>query len=353
LEATALGTRACVDALTNAAGGGGNLRVAGGATRSKLWLQMHADACGRAVVVGESAEAPLLGCAVLASALAGVHGSVAAATDAMVRPAFTVEPGPDAAALDEVYRRVYRHGAKTLAPLSHRTAARPRPAAPQKSTAGLVAASLLAADAAALGDAAEAALDGGSDWLHVDVFDGSAASNGALSSMGPQTVAALRARLPTAYLDVHVGCQNPDAVVDALLEHSSGITIQFESCVDAAATARRIRAAGVDVGVCIAPETPVAAVEDLLSAGLVDTVDVLAVAPGRGGQAFDAAAAVPKLKELRKRFPAVRRQVDGGIDEKTAKLAVAAGADVLVAGSFLFANGVEEGVDALRGAFEA
>ena len=81
-------------------------------------------------------------------------------------------------------------------------------------------------------------LHAGADWLHVDIFDGSKASNGALSSMGPQTVRALRRRLPGAYLDVHVGCRDPSAVVETLLADgcSSGLTFQFESCasVDAA-----------------------------------------------------------------------------------------------------------------------
>ena len=82
LEATALGTRACVDALD---GSGTPLRVAGGATRSRLWLQMHADACGRAIVVGESAEAPLLGCAVLVAAGVASTGDVRASSAGVER----------------------------------------------------------------------------------------------------------------------------------------------------------------------------------------------------------------------------------------------------------------------------
>ena len=145
-------------------------------------------------------------------------------------------------------------------------------------------------------------LHAGADWLHLDVFDGSKASNGALSSMGPQTVKALRKRLPDAYLDVHVGCRDPSAVVETLLADgcSSGLTFQFESCasVDAArALAVEIRKGGCDVGLCLAPETPISAITSLLDAGLVDMVDVLAVAPGRGGQSFDPVA-LPKLRAL-------------------------------------------------------
>ena len=136
---------------------------------------------------------------------------------------------------------------------------------------------------------------------------------------------------------------------------SSGLTFQFESCssVDAArALAVEIRKGGCDVGVCIAPETPVSAIAPLLDAGLVDMVDILAVAPGRGGQSFDGAAALPKLRALREKYPGLRLQVDGGIDGTTAPDAVDAGADVLVAGSYIFRAGdAAEAVAALREAF--
>ena len=94
-----------------------------------------------------------------------------------------------------------------------------------------------------------------------------------------------------------------------------------------------IRKGGCDVGICLGAETPISAITSLLDAGLVDMVDILAVAPGRGGQSFDGAAALPKLRALREKYPGLRLQVDGGIDATTASDAVDAGADVLVAGS--------------------
>ena len=135
---------------------------------------------------------------------------------------------------------------------------------------------------------------------------------------------------------------------------SSGLTFQFESCssVDAAKTlAAEIRDGGCDVGICLAPDTPVSAITSLLDAGLVDMVDILAVAPGRGGQSFDPVA-LPKLRTLREKYPGLRLQVDGGIDASTCSDAVEAGADVLVAGSYIFRAGdAAEAVAALREAF--
>ena len=132
------------------------------------------------------------------------------------------------------------------------------------------------------------------------------------------------------------------------------MTFQFESCasVDAArALAVEIRKGGCDVGICLAPETPISAITSLLDAEIVDMVDVLAVAPGRGGQSFDPVA-LPKLRALREKYPGLRLQVDGGIDGATASDAVEAGADVLVAGSYIFRAGdAAEAVAALREAF--
>ena len=114
---------------------------------------MHADACGRDVVIGESAEAPLLGCAVLASALAGVHPSISEAVEAMVRPARRIKPDSKSAkAFDALYDRIYRHGFSALKPLSHRTSTEATAASDDRR--GVVSASLLAADAGHLGDAA-------------------------------------------------------------------------------------------------------------------------------------------------------------------------------------------------------
>ncbi|KAJ1458555.1 hypothetical protein M885DRAFT_513055 [Pelagophyceae sp. CCMP2097] len=361
LEATCLGTRACVVAL-EAQGGDTSapLRIAGGATRSRLWLQMHADACGRAVVVGESSEAPLLGCAALAAALAGVHASVAAAVSAMVRDAYRLEPdAAQAAALTGLYDKVYRHAAPALSRQGRR--ALRFGMAPRRTTTlasgrrAIISPSLLAADFGALREATDDAVDAGAEWVHVDVCDGSAVCNGALSSLGPQTVAALRKT--RAYVDVHLAVKDPEAQIDELCAAGADrITFQLESCIDAAHARRvasHILARRCAAGVCLGPETPAAAADDLVEAGLVDLVDVLAVPPGRGGKPFDERA-LGKLRQLRERHPQLAYlEVDGGIDAANAQLAAAAGANVLVAGSFVFGrDSVADAVEALLSALE-
>ena len=345
--------------------------------------------------VGECSNAPLLGAAVLAAALPGsLHGppvdagvgdaesgaaaaaaaaagGLVAAVAAMVRAARTVAPHPEAAAAyDELYGRVYSSVAAQLAPLSHRLgrgaatsaravarAQRPAGAPPRlpSDRAALVLPSLLSADATALGSAARDAAAAGATWLHVDVFDGSPFAGGALSSMGPATVAALRAMAPSLRLDVHLGVAHQAAVAEQVAAALGGvgrITLQWEAlaadgAAAAEALARRLGATGCTVGVCVAPSTPVEEVAPLLEAGVVDLVDVLAVEPGWGGQPFQPAM-LDKVRWLRAHYPRLEHiMLDGGINAETARAAAAAGANVLVAGSYLF------GSDDMASSFDA
>ena len=120
MEAVCFGTRACVDGLGSAGHQCSEIIIAGGTTRSPLWLQMHADVTGKPVVLCENIDAPLLGCAVLASVGAGVHGSVESATDAMVRVSRRVDPNPAAAeSYDKVYKEVYSKLSPAVRPVMH------------------------------------------------------------------------------------------------------------------------------------------------------------------------------------------------------------------------------------------
>ena len=108
MEAVCYGTRACIEGLAKAGHNCDEIVIAGGATRSSLWLQMHADVTGKPVVACENADAPLLGCAVLASVQAGIHDSVQDAVDSMVRIHKRVEPSVEASAkYSELYSQVY------------------------------------------------------------------------------------------------------------------------------------------------------------------------------------------------------------------------------------------------------
>ena len=301
-----------------------------------------------------------------------IRDSVRAAVHAMVHQARVVEPeAGHAAQYDALYRAVYRHASHTLAPLSRRLAsgwarrlaarARAAPLALRPSgRRALVVPSLLAADAGAYAAAArdiEAAASYLGAWVHVDVYDGSPIAAGAYSSMGPATVAAIRRAAPSLHVDVHLGVAHPTrSLIDEFAAAGAGsITMQWEALGSTGAAeelARHIRDRSCLVGVCIAPSTSVDAILPLLRAGVCDLVDVLCVEPGRGGQQFQEAC-LDKVRQIAYTFPSLPIiQADGGISERTAPLAAAAGANALVAGSALFGapNGLSEAFDALEAA---
>jgi ribulose-phosphate 3-epimerase len=196
----------------------------------------------------------------------------------------------------------------------------------------LVAPSVLSADfgslAEAVGEVAPAA-----DWLHVDVMDGHFVPN---LTVGPPVVASLR-RHTGLRLDCHLMMTNPGEFLQAFKDAGAdGCTMHVEvgGTGELVAQARRL---GLSPGVALNPDTPADAVAAWLDQ--VDLVLCMTVFPGFGGQAF-MPEVIPKVRELRSmlddRGSPARLEVDGGIDEHTAPLVVAAGADVLVAGSAIF-----------------
>ena len=380
LEAICLGTRAALQGLAAATSNRPTaLLLAGGASRSPLWLQMHADAAGLPVIVGECPDAPVLGGAILAAALpTSLHGdpgeqehveqsersgggssspraAIARATEAMVRHERRIEPEPSAAtAFAALYTRRYVHVAPTLAPLSRRASLPLRPLPPRRRATRLpltmqhsgrgavVQPSLLAADMGALGAAARELSAAGATWTHVDVADGSAIAGRQLTSLGPSSLTAVRAAAPSLLMDVHLYTLDPEAHVASIAAAGARrITFQIEALEGSPPQRARdlvasIQAAGCLVGVCLAPDTPIAAIEPLLREGEVDLVNVLAVLPGVGGQSFRHET-LERVKALRVSFPDLPYlMVDGGIDGTTAPLAAAAGANAIVSGSYLF-----------------
>lgn len=205
----------------------------------------------------------------------------------------------------------------------------------------VVAPSVLAADFSKLGEEIRRVESAGADWLHIDVMDGHFVEN---LSMGTCVMRGVRkcAHVP---LDVHLMITNPDRHLDRFIdEGASVVTFHVEVAEDPLHLIERIRKRGARAGVSISPETPVERILPL--AGEADLILVMTVHPGRGGQPY-IEAMEPKIQAVRERGgPDLDVEVDGGIDERTAARAAAAGANVHVAGTSIF--GAPDAVQAIR-----
>lgn len=194
-----------------------------------------------------------------------------------------------------------------------------------------VAPSILAADFARLADEVKDISKAGIDFFHIDIMDGHFVPN---ISIGPAVVNALRpyTRLP---LDVHLMIQEPLKYMDRFIGAGADIvTLHIETIKpqEFKQQAEKLHAKGIKIAVSLNPDTPVSRIKGVL--GAADMVLVMTVYPGFGGQKF-IASVVPKISEIRSIYSG-DIAVDGGIDDKTARLAVKAGANVLAAGTYIF-----------------
>ena len=200
-----------------------------------------------------------------------------------------------------------------------------------------VAPSILSADFAHLGDAVRAVGEAGADYIHIDVMDGHFVPN---ITIGPAVVKALRGYSDKPF-DVHLMIGPADPYIGAFADAGADIiTVHAEAGPHLHRTLELIASKGCKAGVALNPGTPAEAVDYVLDG--LDLVLVMSVNPGFSGQSF-IGGMTDKIKALRARIDAQDRridlEVDGGINAETAPLAVAAGADVLVAGTAVFDGG--------------
>ena len=215
-----------------------------------------------------------------------------------------------------------------------------------------IAPSILAADYANFAQELKRIDETSADYVHIDIMDGQFVPN---ISFGADVVASLRKHSKLVF-DCHLMVVEPERYVDAFAQAGADImTIHVEATKYIHGALQKIKKAGLKAGVVINPGTPVSALEPVLS--LVDQVLIMTVNPGFGGQAF-----IPEMLDKVKQVATWREEggyafdieVDGGVDDKTIKACQEAGANVFVAGSYLFkASDLTSQVQTLRDALDA
>lgn len=205
-----------------------------------------------------------------------------------------------------------------------------------------IAPSLLSADFSILKEEVEKIEKSGATHLHLDVMDGDFVPNitfgaGVISSIRPHT---------NLIFDIHMMVTNPERYIEDMVKAGAdSITVHAEATKHLDRTVNLIKSYNVKACVALNPSTPISIIENIAYA--LDMILVMSVNPGFGGQKF-IPQALEKIKKLRELYPNIDIEVDGGINDKTASMVKQAGANVLVAGSYVFSGDYKQRIDSLK-----
>ncbi|KAJ7630830.1 ribulose-5-phosphate 3-epimerase [Roridomyces roridus] len=196
----------------------------------------------------------------------------------------------------------------------------------------IISPSVLASDFGQLTAECKRMIKGGAEWLHMDVMDGHFVPN---ITMGAPILSCVSKGVPGIFMDCHMMVSDPAKWVDDIADAGGALyCFHLEATTDPMSVISAIRARNMKVGVAISPDTPSTAITDEI-ANAADMLLVMTVYPGRGGQKF-IERCVPKVSELRARFPDKDIEVDGGVGPKTIDVCAQAGSNVIVAGTAIF-----------------